>query len=81
MTFITAPGAEAWASTNMEARVCLKKSSFPEPLRDIEQHHLSSSENDISFIEQAIAHGAQEFIMKPFDAEILIGKFAQAGLL
>jgi hypothetical protein len=50
ITFITAPGAEAWASTNMEAQVCLKKSSFPEPLRDIEQRHLSSSGNDISFI-------------------------------
>ena len=32
-------------------------------------------------IEQAIAHGAQEFIMKPFDEEILLGKFAQVGLL
>jgi two-component system chemotaxis response regulator CheY len=40
-----------------------------------------TTENDISFIEQAIANGAQEFIMKPFDEEILVGKFAQAGLL
>jgi two-component system chemotaxis response regulator CheY len=40
-----------------------------------------TTENDISFIEQAIAHGAQEFIMKPFDEEILLGKFAQVGLL
>jgi two-component system chemotaxis response regulator CheY len=39
-----------------------------------------TTENDISFIEQAIEHGAQEFIMKPFDAEILMGKFAQVGL-
>ena len=39
-----------------------------------------TTENDISFIEQAIAHGAQEFIMKPFDADILMGKFAQVGL-
>jgi hypothetical protein len=50
MTFIAAPGAEASASTNMEAQVCLKKSSFPELLRDIEQRHLSSSGNDIWFI-------------------------------
>jgi YesN/AraC family two-component response regulator len=35
----------------------------------------------MSFIEQAIEYGAQEFIMKPFDEEILIGKFAQVGLL
>ena len=40
-----------------------------------------TTETDMSFIEQAIAHGAQEFIMKPFDEEILIGKFAQVGLL
>ena len=40
-----------------------------------------TTETDISFIEQAIEHGAQEFIMKPFDAEILMGKFEQAGLL
>ena len=40
-----------------------------------------TTENDISHIEQAIESGAQEFIMKPFDEEILIGKFAQVGLL
>jgi two-component system chemotaxis response regulator CheY len=40
-----------------------------------------TTETDMSYIEQAIAYGAQEFIMKPFDEEILIGKFAQAGLL
>ena len=40
-----------------------------------------TTENDISFIEQAIESGAQEFIMKPFDEEILLGKFAQVGIL
>ena len=40
-----------------------------------------TTENDISFIEQAIEHGAQEFIMKPFDEEILVGKLEQCGLL
>lgn len=40
-----------------------------------------TTENDISFIEQAIEHGAQEFIMKPFDEAILLGKFMQVGLL
>ena len=40
-----------------------------------------TTETDMSFVEQAIEHGAQEFIMKPFDAEILMGKFEQAGLL
>jgi two-component system chemotaxis response regulator CheY len=40
-----------------------------------------TTENEMTFIEQAIANGAQEYIMKPFDEEILIGKFEQVGLL
>jgi two-component system chemotaxis response regulator CheY len=40
-----------------------------------------TTENDMRFVEEAIEAGAQEFIMKPFDAEILRGKFAQVGLL
>ncbi len=40
-----------------------------------------TTENDMSFIERAIASGAQEYIMKPFDEEILLGKFEQVGLL
>ena len=40
-----------------------------------------TTENEMSFVEQAIEHGAQEYIMKPFDEEILLGKFAQVGLL
>ena len=40
-----------------------------------------TTENDMDHIEQAITAGAQEYIMKPFDEEILIGKFNQVGLL
>ncbi len=40
-----------------------------------------TTETDMSFVEQAIENGAQEFIMKPFDADILLGKFGQVGLL
>jgi two-component system chemotaxis response regulator CheY len=39
-----------------------------------------TTETDMSYIEQAIECGAQEFIMKPFDEDILIGKLAQVGL-
>jgi two-component system chemotaxis response regulator CheY len=39
-----------------------------------------TTESDMTFIEQAIENGAQEFIMKPFDEDILLGKFAQVGL-
>ena len=35
----------------------------------------------MSYVEQAIEYGAQEFIMKPFDDEILLGKLGQVGLL
>jgi len=40
-----------------------------------------TTENEIGFIEQAIAAGAQEYIMKPFDEVILRGKLEQVGLL
>ena len=40
-----------------------------------------TTENDMKHIEAAISAGAQEYIMKPFDEEILTGKFAQVGLL
>jgi two-component system chemotaxis response regulator CheY len=35
----------------------------------------------MSRIVEAIESGAQEYIMKPFDEDILLGKFAQVGLL
>lgn len=38
-------------------------------------------ENDVSHIEQAIAAGANEYIMKPFDSEIVQSKFSQVGLI
>jgi two-component system chemotaxis response regulator CheY len=40
-----------------------------------------TTETELTSIEQAIAHGAQEYIMKPFDEDILVGKFEQVGLL
>lgn len=40
-----------------------------------------TTETDIDRIEQAIVCGAQEYIMKPFDEEILVGKFSQIGLM
>jgi len=40
-----------------------------------------TTESDITHIRQAIDLGANEYIMKPFDSEILELKFAQAGVL
>ncbi len=40
-----------------------------------------TAETDTGHIAAAIASGAQEYIMKPFDEDILTSKFAQVGLL
>jgi two-component system chemotaxis response regulator CheY len=38
-------------------------------------------ENDVDHIRAALEAGANEYIMKPFDGEIIAAKFAEAGLL
>jgi len=40
-----------------------------------------TTENDLDHIVLAINAGANEYIMKPFDSEILQAKFEQVGLL
>ena len=40
-----------------------------------------TTENDMSHIQRAIQTGANEYIMKPFDSEIIESKFKQVGLL
>jgi two-component system, chemotaxis family, chemotaxis protein CheY len=40
-----------------------------------------TTENDISRIQEAIEAGANEYIMKPFDSDIIQAKFSQVGLL
>ena len=40
-----------------------------------------TTENDIAHIQTAIDAGANEYIMKPFDSEIIETKFSQVGLL
>ncbi len=40
-----------------------------------------TTENDMAHIREAIEAGANEYIMKPFDKEIIEAKFAQVGLL
>ena len=42
---------------------------------------LCTTESEPNFIVTAIAAGAQEYIMKPFDDTILLGKLEQLGLL
>jgi two-component system chemotaxis response regulator CheY len=38
-----------------------------------------TTESEMGFIVEALQAGAQEYIMKPFDSEILLGKMAQVG--
>jgi two-component system, chemotaxis family, chemotaxis protein CheY len=40
-----------------------------------------SIENDAEHIQEALRSGADEFVMKPFDADILESKFAEVGLI
>jgi two-component system chemotaxis response regulator CheY len=40
-----------------------------------------TTENDIQHIQEAIGAGANEYIMKPFDSEIIESKFTQVGLI
>lgn len=40
-----------------------------------------TTENEISFIQKALEEGADEYIMKPFDSDIVQTKFEQVGLL
>jgi two-component system chemotaxis response regulator CheY len=37
-------------------------------------------ENDLQHINQALETGADEYIMKPFDGDIIASKFAEVGL-
>lgn len=41
---------------------------------------LCTTENEIDFIRTAIDAGADEYIMKPFDSEILKSKFSRVGI-
>ena len=40
-----------------------------------------TTENDMEHIAQAISAGADEYVMKPFDGEILESKLAEAGVV
>lgn len=40
-----------------------------------------TTENDMAHIRTAIEAGADEYIMKPFDREIIEAKFTQVGLI
>jgi two-component system chemotaxis response regulator CheY len=40
-----------------------------------------TTENDLNHIQEALSAGANEYIMKPFDADIIQGKLVQLGVM
>jgi len=40
-----------------------------------------TTENDVNHIAEAMRSGANEYIMKPFDSEIIESKFSEVGLV
>lgn len=40
-----------------------------------------TTENDLNHIQMALSSGANEYIMKPFDADIVRSKLAQLGVI
>ena len=51
------------------------------PGGDVPKVVFCTTENDIDHISRALTAGANEYIMKPFDKEIISAKFAEVGLI
>jgi len=51
------------------------------PCGDVPKVVFCTTENDFAFIQEALKAGANEYIMKPFDSEIVQSKFMQIGAL
>ncbi len=59
---------------------------FLEKLREVDPQHKTkvifcTTESDYDHIKRAMSSGADEYIMKPFDSEIIESKFSQVGLI
>jgi two-component system chemotaxis response regulator CheY len=52
-----------------------------EPNGDKPKVVFCTTENDVERIAEALKAGADEYMMKPFDGDILHSKFAEAGIL
>lgn len=57
------------------------KAYFPQKQQNGTKIIFCTTENDIMKIQLALSEGADEYIMKPFDADIIKTKFMQMGLL
>ena len=51
------------------------------PGGDVPKVVFCTTENNVAHIAQALSGGANEYIMKPFDKDIIADKFAEVGLI
>jgi len=51
------------------------------PGGDLFNNESSTTENDVAHIARALHAGANEYIMKPFDKDIVTAKFQEVGLI
>jgi len=69
-----------WHMPEMDGMECLK-ALRKMPGGEAPRVVFCTTENDIEHINQAVGAGANEFIMKPFDNEIMRSKLESVGLL
>lgn len=69
-----------WAMPNMDGLEFVQRLR-EEPGGDQPVVVFCAAENEPARIAEALDKGADEFIMKPFDGDIVACKFSQAGLL
>src|ERR1700748_2349364 len=69
-----------WNMTNMDGYEFLR-SLRRMPGGDAPKVVFCTTENDVAHIARALHAGANEYIMKPFDKEIVTAKFQEVGLI
>lgn len=69
-----------WHMPNMDGLEFIKQLRAL-PGGDVPKVIFCTTESDVNHIMQAISSGANEYVMKPFDAEIIRGKLQQIGMI
>jgi two-component system chemotaxis response regulator CheY len=69
-----------WNMPEMDGITCLKHLRAM-PLDPRPTIVMCTTENGMPKIQEALEAGADEYIMKPFDKDVLLDKFAQFGLV
>lgn len=70
-----------WHMPVMDGLAFLKALRGGAPGGDVPIVIFCTTETDINHIQEAIMSGANEYVMKPYDEDILKGKLCQLGLL